>query len=195
MAHPKGWAGAWAVLAAYVATSFVLAVLLPASIVAQSWIPFDTHLSRSFAAASAEPERVRLYWAWMLLLAPPALIAFSIAAPIRLDKMAARDKEGSILMLVIGFVLFGYLATPWSIYMLFNLDVEFMSPAAVGRGRFVDAMSHGRMGLFCGGSFLTTGTLLSAWIAYVAIPTGYVKVLRFHRLQRLLAPGQPNGRH
>lgn len=181
--NPTGWTKAWAVLAGYIVVGFVLAVLLPASVVAHGWIPFDTPLSRSFAAASADPERVRLYWAWILILAPPALIAFSIVAPIKLDKVAATDKEGSTLILVVCFLVFGYIATPGLVYMLFNLDVESASSPTRGLGRVVALMSHGRMGLFCGGTFLTTGTLLSAWFSYAAIPIAYFKILRLQRNQ------------
>lgn len=189
--NPEGWIKAWTVLAGYVPAGLVLALLLPDAVVANSWIPFDTRLSRSFAAASADPVRVRLYWAWILLLAPPALIAFSMVAPIKLDKVAAADKEGSILMSIIGFLVFGYIATPWWVYTLFNLEVESVRSGS-RLGRVVMSMSGSRIGLFCGGTLLTTGTLLTAWLSCVAIPIGYVRVLRLHRNRHEQASDQRN---
>lgn len=180
--HAEGWAAAWIVIGVYIAIGFVLAVVLPDPVVADAWIPFDTRLARSLAAASADPHRVRLYWAWMPMLLPCALAALAATAPVRLNSRAA-DKEGSILILVIGFLLFGYVGTPGVVYFVLSMDVT--SASALHRmDRMILGMSRGRLGLFWGGSWLTTATLMLAWLSYVAIPVSYFKLLKLHRDNR-----------
>lgn len=177
--HSKAWNLPFAVLFVYVAIGFVIACLLPDSIVLSIEIPINIPIAEVIASYSDDPHRVKVFWLLMLAIMPVIFIAFSFLAPIVLTPKNSRALTGkgeNLLVFAFLFLLGGIIVTPFYFYFIFS-SPNIGSPLSK-LGRLVAGMAENNLGLFLGGSFILVGLVVAMWMSYVMIPRGMYRIFK-----------------
>lgn len=177
--HSKAWNLPYAVLAVYVTISYVIACILPDSIITSINIQVNIPIAESIATHSVNPERVRVFWLLMLAIMPVIFIAFSLSAPFVLTPKKSRaltSKGENLFAFSFLFLLVGIVVIPYYFYFIFTRHDVVSSLSKLDR--LVAGMAANNLGLFLGGSFIFVSLVVAMWMSYVMIPRGMYRIFK-----------------
>lgn len=171
MKDTSPWTWTYVCMAVHVAIAFSLAFVplheLP-SIVNLRWLPIINRLIN----CSIYPDRIYLYWQWMVITFPVMLIAFTLATPIKLKKQVPSRIDAIIGCCMI-FIIFGVLVMPFTIWSIF-LDDSGWSIGRLDRIFHRSCSSPFNLGL--SGAITMVPLCCLAWLAYVAPTLAAIKL-------------------
>lgn len=174
----KEWNASICILAGYVAIGFAILFVLPDKILPIGLPVVEWGIFGAISAISSDHERVSLFCSWSIFSFPILFLVFSIYSPVKM-KRDARADFSTFATLVIGFILFGVISCPCLIYYLIAGDLHGNSLTRLDR--LAREMTQDKFSLFLGANIILSGMLSVMWIAYVAIPTSFIKLIRMFR--------------